>query len=256
MKSHITINDDFVMKTAEPAALRVEVEKTVKAREVARRCGLFTVPMVLEFDKTAGRAKFEYIPNLHSIREVIVSEAGSKPLMRRIGACLAIIHKDLMLPEEMKLPLPREYQDRHSEVFIHGDFGLANVKINPEGSHIVIIDWQTPSHLGTSATYGTRFFDLTWFIYDLFYRPVGRERYKMAVPAAPMAREFLDGYFEASGYRCDPVVIKEYMKSFINVKKAVRKQGHHWKRRLQLIPSHLRLRKFINSADLNCGLPV
>ena len=251
MKTHITINDDYVIKTAEPATMRIEVEKTLKAREVARRCGLFTVPRVLEFDKSAGRAKFEFIPNLLNLRHAVNSELSSKSLMRTIGASLAVIHKDLTLPEEMKLPLPREYRRDCSEAYLHCDFGLANVQVIPGNHHPVIIDWQISPRFEKPATFGTRFFDLMWFVYDLFYRPVGRRRYKMAVGAQPLAREFLRGYFENSDYSCDLYGFKEYTISFINAKSAARKRGHHWKRRLQLIPSHIRLRKFINSVDFN-----
>jgi hypothetical protein len=253
MKSHITISDDIVIKTGEPKAMLIEVEKTLKAREIAEGCGLFTVPKVLDFDESAGQAKFEFIPDLLNIRDVVASEESSKPLMRTIGASLAVIHKNLTLPEEMKLPLPQDYRCEGFEAFLHCDFGLANVRINSDGQRIVIIDWQISPRLGAPATYGTRFFDLMWFIYDLFYRPVGRKRYAMAVPAEPMAREFLNGYFETSDCGCDQALFKEYTRRFIDAKKTARKHGHHWKRMLQLIPSHIRLRKFINSADFNGG---
>jgi aminoglycoside phosphotransferase (APT) family kinase protein len=169
--------------------------------------------------------------------------------MRAIGASLAMVHRDLVLPEGMKMPLPQEYRMACSEAFLHCDFGLANVRLTPGNGRPVIIDWQVSPRLGTQATYGTRFFDLMWFVYDLFYRPVGRSRYKMAVGAAPMAREFLSGYFSACDSGCDMTGFKEYTQRFIDAKSAARKEGHHWKRQLQLIPSHIRLRRFINLDD-------
>lgn len=251
MKSHISISDNVVIKTGATLAMRIEVEKTVRAREIADACGLFEAPKVLDFDESTGQAKFEFIPDLLNIRDVVDSEESSKPLMRTIGASLAIIHKNLMLPEKMKLPLPQEYREDCFEAFLHCDFGLANVRVTQGNHRPVIIDWQISPRFGAPATFGTRFFDLMWFVYDLFYRPVGRRRYAMAVGAAPMAREFLRGYFEGSGCGCDQALFKEYTKRFINAKSAARKQGFHCKRRLLLIPSHVRLRKFINSADFN-----
>lgn len=243
MKSHITINDNIVIKTSTVEAMRIEVKKTVRAREIADACGLFTVPKVLDFDESTGHVKFEFIPNLLNIRDAVDSEKNSLPLMTIIGTSLAIIHKNLTLPEEMKLPLPQEYHEDCFEAFLHCDFGLANVWVIPGNHRPVIIDWQISPRFNAPATYGTCFFDLMWFVYDLFYRPLGRKRYKMAVGAWPLAREFLNSYFRES--HCGLTGFREYAKRFVNAKSADRKKGHHWKRRLLMIPSHIRLSRFL-----------
>jgi hypothetical protein len=66
-----------------------------------------------------------------------------------------------------------------------------------------------------------------------------------------MAYEFLCGYFEASDFVYSRAQFQSYMKQFLEARLADRKSTGHWKRRLLLIPSHIRLRKFINSFDFS-----
>jgi hypothetical protein len=251
MNPYITINNNIVTKNGDPVTMRVEVAKLTRAYEIAERCFLFQVPKILDYNESTGHVKFEFIPDLQNLRNAITSEEMSKPLMKKIGAALAVIHKDLTLPKDMILPLPQAYTIEGTEVFLHGDYGLANIYLTPSNGRIVILDWQAVRKLEVPATYGSRYFDLMCFVYNLFYRPVGRKRYKMAVAAAPLAQEFLCGYFEASDFGYNHAQLQSYMKQFVAARLADRKTGGHWKRRLLLIPSHIKLRKFIKSYDFN-----
>jgi hypothetical protein len=251
MNPHIAIRDNVVIKTGHPAIMRVEVAKLTRAYEIAQRCHLFQVPKVLGFNESAGQINSEFIPDLHNLRNAVTSEEMSASLMKKIGAALAVIHKDLFLPKDMTLPLPQAYNVEGTEVFLHGDYGLANIYLTPSNGRIVILDWQAVRKLDVPATYGSRYFDLMCFVYNLFYRPVGSKRYKMAVAAAPMAQQFLHGYFETSDFVYDQIQFQNYMKQFLHARLANRKSGGHWKRRLSLIPCHIKLRRFIKSYDFN-----
>lgn len=251
MNPYITISGDVVTKTGDPEQMRIEVAKIRSAYQIAERCRLFQVPKVFDYDESIGQVKFEFIQGLQNIRNAVTSEDMSKPLMKKIGAALAAIHKDLQLPKDMALPLPHAYNIEGTEAFLHGDYGLANVYLRPATGNIVILDWQATRKLDVRSTYGSRYFDLMCFVYNLFYRPLGRKRYKMAVPPEPMAKEFLAGYFGCSDFGYDRMQFQSYMKQFLAARLADRKSGGHWKRRLLLVPSHIRLRKFINSYDFN-----
>lgn len=244
----ITIANGVCIKTVDPATMRIEVEKTVRARAIAASSGIFEVPEILDCDAKSGRITFELMRDIHPLRDAATSEHTAMPLMRTLGRALAIIHKNLTMPEDMILPLPNEYAMPSAEVFLHGDFGPGNIFVGSDGKRIVILDWQSSAKLGSPATYGSRYFDLSWLIYDLFYRPVNRPRYRMAVPAAQLAEEFLRGYLEISDFGPDNR-LKEYMQQFLRQKIIARKKGWHLKRRLLLIPSHFKLRKFISYLD-------
>jgi tRNA A-37 threonylcarbamoyl transferase component Bud32 len=239
----ITICGDIVIKTGPPQLMRIEVEKTCRAHRISEQCGLFRAPKVLDYDETSGTAKFECIHNIKTLREVTASGRPPESFMEKLGQSLAIIHKDLKLPENMVIPLSKDYSLTGSEVFLHGDLGPCNVCVNANNFEIVILDWRTARKLGEKVTYGSRYFDIMWFVYNLFYRPLGRARYKAAVEAGPMAEEFLRGYFKTSDYAYNHQELVNYMKRFLRV----RKRGFHFKRQLLLVPSHIKLRRFIAS---------
>jgi hypothetical protein len=251
MKACIAIKDDVLIKTGDPQLLRTEVAKNKCAYNIAEQTKLFKVPKVLDFNVARAQVEFEFIPGLKSIRDIVISEEMAKPLMRRIGLALAAIHKNLKLPDDMLVPLPQSYDMTGTEVFLHGDYGFANIYVGSNDERIIILDWQATRKVDVPATYGSRYFDLMCFIYNIFYRPLGRKRYKMTVPAAPMALEFLRGYFEKSDFPYDRAQLQSYMKQFLNARKTDRKSRGGFKRRLILIPSHLKLRSFIKTFDLN-----
>jgi len=60
----ITISGNILIKKGQPHIMRIEVEKTRRAYEIACRCGLFCVPKVLDYDDSTGTAQFEFILKL------------------------------------------------------------------------------------------------------------------------------------------------------------------------------------------------
>jgi 5-methylthioribose kinase len=240
---NVQFTEEFVIKTAAPELMHLEVEKTRRAYQISQQCGLFRVPQVLEYDEMRGTAKFEFIHNIKKLREIIACGRPPESFMERLGQSLAVIHKDFKLPDDMIVPLAKEYDLAGSEVFLHGDLGPGNVCVDIKNFQIIILDWMTARKLGEQPTYGTRYFDIMWFIYNLFYSPLGRERYKTAVEAGPLAGDFLRGYFKASDYSFNHQEMVDYMKRFLHARKA----GYHFKRRLLLIPSHIKFCRFITS---------
>ena len=67
----ITIHPYYVVKQGLPELMSVEAEKTRKAHEIGKACGLFRVPEVLDYDPDTGIAKLERIDSMQSIRSVL-----------------------------------------------------------------------------------------------------------------------------------------------------------------------------------------
>lgn len=246
----IRICGNVVIKTGTPELMRIEVEKTRRAYEISKQCRLFQVPEVLDYDEPAGTAKFEFLRDIQTLREVIAAGIPIDSLIQKLGHSLAVIHRELTLPIDMRIPLQKDFCLPGSEVFLHGDLGLRNVCVNAKDSQVVILDWRTTVKLGEYATYGSRYYDLMWFVYNLFYRPIGRSRYDALLPAAPLGEVFLRAYFSKTDYDYDRQEFVCYMKRFLDVKLSARKKGGHFKRRLLLVPSHVKLRRFITSFHL------
>lgn len=246
-----TIANGTFIKTVDPATMHIEVEKTIRAEAIAKSCKIFEVPKILDYDTKSGCITFELIHDIKGLRQAVTSEYTARPIMRRLGRALAIIHNNLTLPEDMVLPLPYEYAMPCSEVFLHGDFAPGNICVSSDGKRIVIVDWQSSAKLGVPATYGSRYFDFTWMIYELFYRPIKRARYQMAVPATPLAEEFLCGYCEIFDISLNSY-LQDYMWQFLRIK--IKQKRWYSKRRLSLITSHFRLRRFIKTLDNQCGV--
>jgi 5-methylthioribose kinase len=246
----IRVCGDVLIKTGMPELMRIEVEKTRRAYKISKQCHLFQVPEVLDYDESTGTAKFEFIADIQTLREVLASKKSVEALLEKLGESLAIIHKYLRLPDDMVVSLPKDYSLAGTEVFLHGDLGLSNVCVNASSSQIVILDWLTTVKLAEHATYGSRYFDLMWFVYNLFYRPINRARYKARAPAALKASTFLRAYFGTTDYGYDHQEFARYMKRFLEMKLSARKKGGHFKRRLLLVPSHMKLRQFITSFHL------
>ena len=77
--SKLKFTKDTVIKSGDPNLLRVEVEKTLRAREIAEDSGIFRVPRVVDFDAAEGKIVFERINRLLSIRTLL---ANGKRLTR------------------------------------------------------------------------------------------------------------------------------------------------------------------------------
>jgi len=190
----VQVGKNTVTKTAEPSLMRVEVEKTCRAFEIGKECGLFRVPRVLDFDDDRGTAVFELVKG---VRPFISRIDKSAPFADRVGRSLAIIHRDLNLPSEMAFPLPQEFTLEGNEVFFHGDFNGENICLQAGCDPIVILDWQMTCLYGGKATYGSRYFDLVYFINFLIWKL--KFSLLFSDPVIPVAGDFLKAYFKETG---------------------------------------------------------
>lgn len=242
----LDIRDDVVVKIGAPALMRVEAAKTIGGYKVAESCGLFRVPKVLDYDDATGTLTLERLHNIEPLMPAIAFMKGGESILERIGRSLAAIHRDLTLPDDMKVGLPPELTlPGETQAFFHGDFNGSNVCIDKQDQTIVVLDWQMTWMHGETATYGTRYFDLTWFVNYLFCRPL--HRYLFARPVASDARLFLESYFDASEINCPLPELHEYMKGFFEDKLARRRRKCPLVKRLLLVPANVRLMAFVKS---------
>ena len=181
-------------KTGDSSVLAVEAVKTQLAAKIGQSSGLFYVPKVLKFDAKAGILEFERLRGLVTLREV-AAQKGTKiyDLLSRTGEALAVVHDNLVLPDEMREELSAEWVDKDGEnVFIHGDFGGFNVCYHEPTDRIVILDWSTAPLLKRTPTFGSRFFDVLWFVGFLFMSSGNKKTFSW--DAEGMSKAFLKGY--------------------------------------------------------------
>lgn len=251
--SRICVERDRVVKTADPARLRVEVEKTRRAHEIGGRSGLFRVPAVLEHDEAQGVAVFERIRGLRPVRSALLSGGrGGRGLAEQCARALAAIHRELALPEAMKIPLPPELAASGPGVFLHGDFNGANVcRGGGNGLELVVLDWQmTPRH-GGQATHGTRLFDVVWFVNFLLWAPGWR--HVVGDPAGPMVRVFLDAYFREAAAGEAEAELAGYARRFFAMKQPRRWESATWRQRPWLPRCRALTERFLASLDGEAG---
>jgi hypothetical protein len=187
---------EIVRKTGEPAVLAIEAAKASRAFEIGKDYGLFYVPKVVNFDAKAGVLEFERLDGLVKLFDMAArKDPRLFELLKNAGRALSVIHEKLVLPENMKHELPAEWIACSGEnVFIHGDFAGFNLCFDESAGRLVILDWSSAPLLGNIATYGSRFFDLIWFVIFLFYGAPRRCLFNWDAPA--MADAFLAGYAE------------------------------------------------------------
>jgi hypothetical protein len=240
----ITFEKNTVTKSAAPDLMRVEVEKTRRAHEIGKDCGLFRAPRVLDYDDAKGMAVFERIHGLVGIRPYIAFGDPDYRIIDNLANALRVIHREMKLPAELVIPLPSEYRATN-EVFLHGDLSVDNVCTVEGTLPLVIIDWNTTPLHGGRATYGTRYFDLAWFLHNLFNRP----SYKVLFsdPITPVARRFVDVYAEGAGDCFQDVEFALYLKHFFEVELPLVGSQVYWKIKAFLPRSHFLLRRFMRS---------
>lgn len=189
---------DIARKSGNPSLLAVEVEKTKRASEIGKKSGLFYVPEIVNFDSENGILDFERLDDIATLAELIINEDSRIfEILEKTGRALAVIHDQLVLPDELIKKLPRKWQDNSTEnVFIHGDLSLWNVCFRKSIGDIVILDWSAAPSVGRCATVGPRLFDITWLVCNLFYN-VPRKKF-FGYQSSRMANVFLKGYMEGN----------------------------------------------------------
>ena len=244
-KRAIEFSEDTVTKTDVPAIMRVEVEKTRRASEIGKVSGVFRVPRVLDFDEDAGVAVFERLHGIQPAEAMVQSQAQGEFLSVKLGAALAVIHKELQLPGDMVRLVPPQFGWPGGDVFLHGDLSTSNVCFDESDASIVILDWQMTGMLGGRATYGTRYFDLLWYVTNLIYRP--KIRHLFGNPLASATKALIESYFAAVGEGYDSDDFSQYTRRFFeNMRPSITTVRSRRERPL-LWRSHALAKMFVNS---------
>lgn len=240
----IRIEDKTIVKSGNPSLIRVEVEKTRRARQIGEETGLFRVPKILDYDETRGEVVFERIFGIEPLVRAARWGREYEELGGRLGASLAAIHAGLSLPSDMIIQLPEDITHEGHDVFLHGDFGVKNICLDRENSSIVILDWQFTDAHGGSATYGSRYFDIIWFVNNLLWIPTMGHLF--GDPVKPVAHRFIRSYFRTAGLSYDAADISAYAERFFSIKRPERKNMSR-RRHIFLPRCHALTRRFVKS---------
>lgn len=243
--SSILFGKNTVTKTASPQLMRIEVEKTLRAFEIGRDCGLFRVPKILEYDESKGVTVFERIHQIRPARSVVNETRPRKSYMDQIGRSLAVIHQELSLPDDMIIHLPSEFNSYGESVCIHGDFNGANVFVSDRYPSIVILDWQMTARHGGQATYGSRFFDVIWFVNYMLWTP--SVEYLFRDPVTESALCFVESYLKNAEFSWNAVSLAQYAQSFFEMKQIGRETQASWKTRYLMSRSRVLTGRFIEA---------
>ena len=244
-KKHVRFFKDVVIKSGPVDELKIEVVKTERAYEVAQECGLFRVPQVKDFDETKGWIVFERIPDIQRITRQIAFGRDNEPLISRLAQCLAAIHQRLTLPSDMTIHLRPGLVGPEPHVFLHGDFGLDNICMSRR-NELVILDWRTSCFHGGMATYGTCYFDLTWFLTNLFYLRSRGRQFLFCRPVSGLPDRFVESYLTHMPSARDGERLGKYLEQVFREMVAVRRKWYTRRRRFRLMFSLPHYKRFID----------
>jgi aminoglycoside phosphotransferase (APT) family kinase protein len=190
------VNCEIIRKTGDPNKLAIEASKASKAFDIGEESDLFYVPKIVNFDAKNGVLEFERLNGLVTLLDMAAyKDERLFEILKRAGQALAVIHEKMVLSEQMKHELPAEWLESPNEnVFIHGDFAGFNLCFDESSGRLVILDWSSAPLLGNVVTYGSRFFDIIWFVIFIFYGAPWRIPFNW--DAKGMANAFLSGYAE------------------------------------------------------------
>ncbi len=197
-RSGVRLLRNSVEKWGPPESIRCEASKLEKAYAIGNETGIFRVPRLLEVDANSGYLRMERIPGLRGLRRAGLNRAEYFSIVQQAGVALAEIHQRLWLHEGFRYLLPSGLGSGGPNAFIHGDYSVENVAVapGPRFPELVLIDWQSSPRLGGVATYGPAFFDIAWFVGNLFRKPI--YRYFIDPHAEQTAQMFLSAYSEVS----------------------------------------------------------
>jgi len=247
---------DIARKKASPFLLAIEATKTKLAGEIGKDSGLFYVPKVLNFDQDRGVLDFERLSDLVTLLQLAIDkDARLLEFSEKAGQALAVIHDQLVLPDEMKHELKPEWMDQPDKnVFIHGDFACINVCLHQPTGQLVILDWSAAPVIGRTPTFGSRYFDILWFVSCAFRGAPGTRI--LTWNAEGIADAFLKGYVKHSSAQ-NLARFKDYLPNICRLhRKKVRYLA--WQRSVLKAAAYIcpqvlmyaRLRKFLHNFEL------
>lgn len=191
----VHIHECTVTKWNVPELIRIEAEKTRQAYAIANQCGLFKVPRVLSCNEDKGEMVLERINGLTPLCKLNKRDPAYTMAVEQLGRGLAVLHKEFFLPDCTSYPLPDVFSWPGTEVFIHGDLDTSNVCMDMNTSTLVILDWQTTSRYNEKTVYGSRYFDLAWFIEGLLWPD---HAFLFGDPVTPLIERFVRSYMSES----------------------------------------------------------
>ena len=192
----VEIVDNIFRKIDKPELVNVEYQKTIRAREIALKSGLFYVPEVLHFEASKGVLDFELISDLETLNDLVeTGDSVVSTCIGQVGKAMQLVHSTLKLPETIEIDLNKRWKiSQGSVVNFHGDLTLNNICYSKSKASMVLIDWSAAPLIGSRATRGSYHFDLLWLIAYFFYAiPI---RCKKEVNPQKLANLLLEGYFD------------------------------------------------------------
>jgi len=94
---------NIARKTGPRTLLEVEAIKAELGSTIGLESGLFYVPKVIHLNRELRVLETEYIENLVTLQDLAVLREQRLPaLLERAGRSLAVIHKQLFLPDSIK----------------------------------------------------------------------------------------------------------------------------------------------------------
>ncbi len=247
---------DVARKKASLSLLAIEATKTKLAGEIGKDSGLFYVPRVLSFDQDKGLLDFERLSGLVTLLQLAIDkDARLLEFSEKAGRSLAVIHNQLVLPDEMKHELPPEWMDKPDKnVFIHGDFACINVCLHKPIGRLVILDWSAAPVIGRTPTFGSRYFDILWFVSCAFRGAPGTRI--LSWNAEGIADAFLKGYVKHSSTQN----LSRYKDYLLNICRLHGKKVRYLARQRSALRAaaylcpqvlmYARLRKFLHNFEL------
>jgi hypothetical protein len=192
------IAENIFTKFGPADVLRREMERTQRAHEIGARSGLFHTPRATRLDDQHGTLEMEYVPGLKQLSGLAIErDERFASIVETAGRALALVHKDLLLPQREPILGASMRVGPGDGVFVHGDFNTNNVAYSDEMGRLVILDWSTAPILNGEGNFGSRYFDLVWFSFDLIQvGAIGRFRRAWG---EGMAKTFHRGYVSACG---------------------------------------------------------
>lgn len=230
----IRFTADTVIKSGPPEMMRIEAEKMVQAHKIGAHSGLFSVPQIVEMDERMGVLTLRRIPNIRGIRNASFGGDTWAHLMQRLGRAIALVHEELQLPEDMHIPLPPELLGpAGAGAYLHGDLSSENVCVTAHSDpQLVILDWQFSPRYGGGANWGARYFDVAWFIGNLFRKPI--YKHLGGVSANMAASVFIDSYFREARASVSKAEFAAYHEEFRLHRMLTQEQRLSWPRRMLL----------------------
>jgi aminoglycoside phosphotransferase (APT) family kinase protein len=176
-------------------------------------------------------------------------------LVDNVAACLATIHENLRLPRDMHVPLPPGYSFPGPSVVLHGDLSANNVFVTTTEPRIVVLDWQASLVIGGQATIGTPYFDVAWFVSNIFGAMCAwNTASRCAKYAIPTATRYVNRYLIAAGRQNDVESVVCYLRQFFAHRFAQKIATHNPTRRwLYVVRNYYarrKIRQFVNNTEL------